>query len=134
MTPPELAKIHAAAFTLSRPWSSAEFSDLLSQPTTHLFTQRGGFALVQTVAGEAELLTIAVYPEQQGIGIGRALMHDWTRHVDVELAFLEVAADNLAALALYKSFGFAEVGRRAAYYARESGPSTDAIVMRALLT
>jgi ribosomal-protein-alanine N-acetyltransferase len=40
--------------------------------------------------------------------------------------FLEVAAGNVAALALYRAAGFAEVGRRVRYYADGS----DALVMR----
>jgi ribosomal-protein-alanine N-acetyltransferase len=44
--------------------------------------------------------------------------------------FLEVAADNDGALALYAQHGFAIVGRRAAYYRRANGGWGDALVMR----
>jgi ribosomal-protein-alanine N-acetyltransferase len=47
----------------------------------------------------------------------------------VTRVFLDVAADNVAALALYESLGFAEVGRRKSYYARGLDPRMDAIMM-----
>jgi ribosomal-protein-alanine N-acetyltransferase len=43
--------------------------------------------------------------------------------------FLEVAVDNVAALALYRSRGFEAVGRRPGYYSRPDGP-IDAMIMR----
>ena len=43
--------------------------------------------------------------------------------------FLDVAADNTAGFALYRSMGCKEVGRRKAYYTRHQAPSVDAIVM-----
>jgi len=39
---------------------------------------------------------------------------------------LEVASENSAAIALYNSFGFAEVGRREGYY---RDPLDDAVLM-----
>ena len=46
--------------------------------------------------------------------------------------FLEVGADNTAARSLYSQTGFAEVGRRPAYYARHEG-FADALVLRLTL-
>jgi ribosomal-protein-alanine N-acetyltransferase len=43
--------------------------------------------------------------------------------------FLEVAASNTAAQALYRGFGFTEAGRRTGYYRRGDGVE-DALVMR----
>lgn len=134
MTPADLAAIHAAAFTQSRPWGVGEFASLLEHPTTEVYVHERGFAMVQNIAGEAELLTIAVMPKAQGKGLGRALMYEWMQGIDASEAFLEVAEDNAPALALYKSCGFAQVGRRKAYYVRKDSPSVDAIVMRCALT
>lgn len=134
MTPHDLSLIHTAAFTMSRPWTEQEFETLLSNPHTHLFTRPTGFALLQVIAGEAELLTIAVHPDAQGEGTGQQLMADWITGVQATEAFLEVAADNAPARHLYTANGFAEVARRKSYYARKSGDSVDAIVMRAPLT
>ena len=46
--------------------------------------------------------------------------------------FLEVAADNLAAIALYQATGFAKVGVRKGYYPHPDG-AKDALVMRRTL-
>lgn len=131
MTPEDLARIHAAAFTQARPWSAAEFADLLDSPLVHLTPAPHGFALWRAVAGEVELLTIAVAPEAQGHGHGTRLMHAFlTEAAQVaEDVFLEVAADNAPAHALYVKAGFAESGRRPGYYSRSNGAAIDAILM-----
>ena len=49
-------------------------------------------------------------------------------------AFLEVAADNLAARRLYESCGFQEISLRKAYYTRKNAFAVDAIIMRRRLT
>ena len=134
MTPQALAQLHAAAFTSGRPWSADEFASLCAEAHTCLTTAEHGFALWRAVAGEAELLTIAVAPDRQGRGIGTALMRDWMAEAaqQADTAFLEVAADNAPACALYGKCGFAKVAERPAYYSRETG-KVDAWVMRAPL-
>lgn len=136
MTPSEMAAIHAAAFITERGWSAQEFTDLLAQPYTAAFTAPGGFALTRTLAGESELLTLAVDPRHQRRGIARALLTAWLDAVQAkaDTAFLEVAADNLAALTLYEQQGFTRSGLRKAYYRRQGGPSVDAVLMIRLLT
>ena len=131
-----MARIHGAAFITERSWTASEFSDLLSQRHTELIAQPAGFALTRTIAGESELLTLAVDPAYQRQGIAFTLMSDWLIHATevAEIAFLEVAADNSAALALYNRMSFAQSGRRKAYYSRANGVTADAIVMSCALT
>jgi ribosomal-protein-alanine N-acetyltransferase len=51
-----------------------------------------------------------------------------------ETLFLEVAADNAAALGLYEGLGFEMAGRRKGYYDRgAASPRIDALVMRLCL-
>lgn len=135
MTPQDMAQIHAAAFTDARPWTAAEFTSLLDSPHVFTSTAPHGFALVRVVAGEAELLTIAVDPAHQGQGTGRRLMTRWMTLAaqSASDAFLEVAADNAPARALYGTCGFAQSGLRTAYYARAGAPAVDAVLMRAPL-
>lgn len=134
MTPADMARIHRHAFSQQRPWSEAEFDALIAQPHTHLTSTAQGFALWRGMAGEAELLTIAVLPDAQRAGIGTDLMQAWMTQAarNCEEAFLEVAADNHAARALYEKCGFGLVATRSAYYARP-GSAVDALVMRAAL-
>ena len=129
-----MAALHAAAFVSERAWAAQEFENLLAQPGVAVAHAPHGFALWRAVAGEAELLTIAVDPAHQGQGIGARLMHDWMEAAGVvaQDAFLEVAADNTAACALYAAFGFETVGRRTGYYLRPT-TRTDALLMRATL-
>ena len=134
MTPPEMAALHAAAFAPARGWSAAEFSTLCAAPHVKLFSSAHGFALVRTVAEEAELLTLAVRPSHHRQGIADALMIAWMQGAQAETAFLEVAADNQSAQALYAKHGFAEVGRRKAYYARPDSSPVDAVLMQGALT
>lgn len=136
MTAAELAALHAAAFTRDRPWLAEEFASLLDSPFVHLLTRAGGFALIRTIAGESELLTLAVDPAHQRHGLGRALVQDWITALptDTTSAFLEVAADNKPARALYAATGFTQVATRRGYYARATGPAVDACILRRDLT
>ena len=132
MTPAAMAVLHARCFTTPRPWTAAEFADLLAEPPVFAVTVPLGFALGRVVADEAELLTIAVAPEVRRQGAGQALMTAFARTSVVRgaaTAFLEVAADNAAALALYRRSGFAEAGRRRGYYHLAGNPPVDALVM-----
>jgi len=92
-----------------------------------------GFILVRAVAGEAEILTLAVAPAFRRQGAARALVEA----VAVEASrrgartlFLEVAEDNPAAIALYESTEFEAVGLRRGYYARKDARPADALVLR----
>ena len=132
MTPAAMAALHARCFTTPRPWTAAEFAALLAEPPVFATLAETGFALGRVVADEAELLTIAVAPEARRQGEGRALLDGFLRTArarGAETAFLEVAADNAAALALYSRSGFAEAGRRRGYYHSPGNPPVDALVM-----
>lgn len=132
MTAAEMARLHATAFTTPRPWSEAEISDLLASPFCFALTEPGGFLLGRVVAGEAELLTIAVAPAARRQGLGRKLAQgflDRARHQGAESAFLEVAAGNDAARALYAAIGFSPAGKRRGYYQRPDGTTDDALIL-----
>lgn len=130
-----LARVHAAAF--DHAWSATEISQLLDGP--------GGFALLvenaeplafilcRAIAGEAEILTLAVEPAARRRGLARALVEaaaGAARMAGAEAMFLEVAHDNVAALALYEAAGFTRAGLRRGYYDRGPAGNADAVVMR----
>jgi ribosomal-protein-alanine N-acetyltransferase len=88
-----------------------------------------GFTLVRTVAGESELLLIAVAPDHHRRGIGAALLDDFlarARAAGVARVHLEVRDGN-AATHLYRAAGFAPVGRRRNYYRAVDGQRYDAL-------
>ena len=137
MNPHEMAAIHAAAFSQSRPWSADEFAEFLAQPAVFACESGQSFALVRVIADEAELLTIATHPSVQREGRARELMHMWQSEAvrrGAQHAFLEVAADNSAAQHLYLSCGFVQAGLRKDYYARAGGRAADAVIMTRDLT
>jgi len=133
-----MARVHAAAFPA--PWSAADIQSFAEEPGGFALvaespTGMAGFILCRVMAGEAEVLTLAVRPKSRRRGVAMSL-------VEAALAFaartakamlLEVAEDNPGALALYARIGFRAVGRRAGYYARSGAASVDAIVMRRAL-
>ncbi len=125
-----LAAIHAEAF--DSPWSVEAFAVLLSQPGVILQGGADGFVLVRIVAGEAEILTLAVRPGVRRTGVATRLLEQATAQVVAlggDRLFLEVAEDNAAARALYRRLGFESVGRRPRYYARADGPEIDALLL-----
>jgi ribosomal-protein-alanine N-acetyltransferase len=94
-----------------------------------LWRPGAGFVLVRAIAGEAEILTLAVLPEARRQGLGQGLMAAALARAAARGAaamLLEVATDNAPAQALYASLGFAKVGRRRRYYA----DGRDALVLR----
>jgi len=136
MTPEALAALHARSFTTPRPWAAAEFETLLASPGAFVLGDAAGFVMGRVIAGEAELLTIAVAPEGRRRGTGRALLarfEDEARARGAEDAFLEVAADNTAACTLYLSAGYAQAGQRKGYYQAPDGTRIDALVLRKAL-
>ncbi len=132
MTTEALARLHAAAFTHPRPWSAQEFAQLLNSPHVFVVGDARAFAMGRVIADEVELLTIATDPAHRRQGLGTATLaafHDTARARGAASAFLEVAADNHAARALYHQAGYAQTGLRKAYYRRPDGQASDAVVM-----
>jgi ribosomal-protein-alanine N-acetyltransferase len=125
-----LAALHAAAF--DEPWSGEALEALLTAPGVIGLMREDGFILIRIAADEAEILTLAVRPQARRRGLGGALVEagaEAAHAANATSLFLEVAADNRAAIALYARSGFQQVGRRKGYYAREGGAPVDALVL-----
>jgi ribosomal-protein-alanine N-acetyltransferase len=135
-----LADLHDRAF--DRPWSAEAFEELLKGPGAFAVLgesgepeETRGFILCRAIAGEAEILTIGVDPVARRRGWGAALVEmavGIAQEVGAFEMFLEVAADNLAAIKLYETTGFERVGLRKGYYPHPDG-AKDAVVMRRAL-
>ena len=126
------AALHAACFTTPRPWSAAEIADLLTSAHVFALGDSCGFLIGRAVAGEAELLTLAVDPQARRQGLGLHLVHRFfesARARGAKEAFLEVSAANPAAIALYHRAGFALAGQRRGYYTTPDGEKIDALIL-----
>lgn len=117
------------------PWTRGNLSDALDSGYLCLVDETDGeirgYAILMPVVDEAELLTIGVAAAHQRKGLGRAMlcgMLDVARAKEMRRVFLEVRSSNAAAIALYRSAGFGEIGVRRGYY-RDASGSADAIVM-----
>ncbi|MBE5996350.1 MAG: ribosomal-protein-alanine N-acetyltransferase [Lachnospiraceae bacterium] len=88
-----------------------------------------GYAGVLMVPDESDITKISVRPDQRRKGIGKALLKALQAKMPehgVRKIFLEVRVSNAAAIRLYESCGFEQVGERKKYY---SDPVEDALVM-----
>jgi ribosomal-protein-alanine N-acetyltransferase len=132
-----MARVHAEAF--DKPWRDDEFEDLLDGEGIYGFLAATedatplGVILCRVAAGEVEVLTLGVAKAGRRRGVARALLSaalPTAREMGAAEAFLEVAVDNDAAIALYDGAGFRRAGVRKAYYDRRPVGYTDALVMR----
>lgn len=130
------AELERQLFEGDDPWPAAAFDRELASRHNHYVGARVGATLVgyagisrlgRTPPFEYEVHTIGVDPAYQGRGIGRRLLEELLAFADGGVVYLEVRTDNEAALALYRSTGFEQVGLRRRYY-RVSG--ADAYTMR----
>ncbi len=88
------------------------------------------FAIGWNVLGELHVLQVAVCPRLRRAGAGTRLMLELERRaVGAEAAWLEVRSDNDAAIGMYGSIGYRQVGRRPRYYV----DGCDALLLRKTL-
>ena len=139
-----LAELHAGIFKApwDQPWSVQSFGEILAMPGAQgwLMTRGAmpiGFMLARFALDEGEILLTGIAPEARRHGHAAHLMGvlmDHARASGIGTLFLEHAASNEAAGALYRRFGFSPIGRRRAYYERRGGGREDAITLRCDLT
>ena len=121
-----LAILHAKCFP-HKPWSAADFADL-KKSGCEIIASQNGFVVYRQTLDEAEIITIGVAPDARRTGIAAAMLgiieadlkKSGAKHI-----FLEVAADNAPARALYEQNGYVQIGVRSKYY-----DGVDAITMR----
>ncbi len=83
-----------------------------------------GHGVLSVAAGESHLLNLAVDQNYQGQGIGRKMLThlmDIARIKSADMILLEVRPSNKAAIHIYESIGFNEIGCRKAYYPAPKG-------------
>ena len=117
-------------------WTASQCAGLLPMPGVWLMLAHEadaviGFALARSVAGEAELLLLAVRRGAQGRGVGKMLLDHFAEQANGRGAtrlHLEVREGNHA-LSLYERAEFALIGRRRNYYSGHGGQTYDALTL-----
>ncbi len=132
---PAVATIMADAFDprFGEAWTSSQCMGMLSLPGAWLTLALhdgalAGFSLARAIAGDAELLLLAVRPARRGHGVGAALLRSviaGAREQKADRLHLEVRCGN-SAITLYRAHGFEQVGLRRDYYRGNSGEKFDA--------
>ena len=116
------------------PWSKKDIFSYICSDTGMCFTALDSGEPIAYIIGrkippEGEIYRIAVREDKRQRGIGyRLLSYALKTELGsgVETVFLEVRSKNDAARALYRAYGFKEMGIRKNYY---QNPSDDAVVM-----
>ena len=116
----------------STPWDEASVrSELTNKLALWLVALDGeqvvGYVGSQTVLQEADMMNIAVADSHRRQGIARKLVEELIRQLDAYQLTLEVRQSNAAAISLYKSLGFSQVGLRKNYYQK---PKENALILR----
>jgi ribosomal-protein-alanine N-acetyltransferase len=117
------------------PWTPGIFRDCLRMSYNGYVAVDGegiyGYYMVSVGVHEGHLLNLCVDSGQRGRGLGRMLLRhamQLLRSEQAETVFLEVRPSNRAAIALYESEGFVEIGIRKDYY-RSAGDREDALIL-----
>jgi len=137
----DMARLHTLAFGTAEAWSDDAIAHLLSQPAVKAIGKETdgalqAFIIVQMIAPDAEILTLATDPRQQRRGYAGELVSETIcrlRPLGVSNWLLDVAADNHRAIAFYEKHGFGIDGRRPNYYKRLEAARVDAILMSKLV-
>lgn len=125
-------KVEESCFT--HPWSKESFESELRKAESFKFValENGeviGFAILETVLDEGNLLDIAVDKNHRRKGVARLLFDNMLMVAkEKELSFitLEVRSSSAPAISLYEAMGFEKVGTRKNYYSK---PIEDALLM-----
>lgn len=133
----EVVEIEREAYLF--PWSLGIFDDCLGVGYCCWVLERDGvvdaYAVMSMSAGESHILNLCVRPAVQRLGLGRAMLEhllDLARKHKAACILLEVRPSNEAALRLYRSAGFNEVGIRRRYYPALRGREDALILARSL--
>ncbi|MCH1424413.1 MAG: ribosomal protein S18-alanine N-acetyltransferase [Burkholderiales bacterium] len=121
------------------PWTLGNFNDcLVAGYRCHVLIGDDkliGYGVQMLILDEVHLLNLTVASDFQKKGMGKALLNfliDDALEQQAKKMILEVRRTNLAAIFLYESFGFDQIGLRKNYYPAHLGRE-DAIVMEMVL-
>ncbi len=122
------------------PWTEGIFRDCLQVGYCCWVVENAsglvGHGVMSAAVGECHILNICVHPDWRRRRLGRMLLRRLValgRRRNADTALLEVRPSNRAAVALYESEGFSEVGWRRNYYPAANGKEDALIMAKALL-
>ena len=129
---PQILQIEQLAY--SSPWSFSLFENSVNSNKDECWALKikgeiQGYAITSHILDEAHLLNICIHPEREGKGLGRKLLRYLIERAieqSAKMFFLEVRDSNKAAIDLYLSEGFNEVGIRPNYYPSSTNNSSNA--------
>jgi [ribosomal protein S18]-alanine N-acetyltransferase len=134
---PDVVAIERASYQF--PWSEGIFRDCLRVGylcRVVTVTRRvTAYGVMSFGAGEAHILNLCVSEDHRCRGVGRRLLSSLIERASsagMADAFLEVRPSNTAAIRLYLSLGFEQVGMRRGYYQAATGREDAAVLRRAL--
>ena len=129
----ELERLERICF--SRPWSKRMLGEELENQCAAFLVaedEKGavlGYAGLLVMLDEGYITNVAVFPEYRRLGVAAKIIDvymNFAKANDLAFLTLEVRPSNEAAIALYRRFGFEEVGRRKNYY---DLPKEDALIL-----
>ena len=127
-----IASLEKECFSL--PQSHGDFEAMVGDNTKALLValadgELAGYIGAYTVCRESDVMTVAVAPSFRKEGIGKMLVTALFEHLcgESDAVFLEVRQSNSAAIKLYTSLGFENVGVRKNYYKL---PTEDALLYK----
>ena len=132
-----IAELEKVCF--SDPWSENSIASELDNRLSYWLVAEingevAGYVGSQSVLDGADMMNLAVAPAHRRQGVGEALVKaltDYLQQQGIIVLLLEVRVTNDPAIALYRSLGFEQIGRRPNYYHH---PREDALIMRKELT
>jgi ribosomal-protein-alanine N-acetyltransferase len=136
MTTADLPAVYLIENQSPSPWSPKQLAEELAYPGALQLICRPaadgflvGFLMARLMLGEAEILKIATTRKNHRQGVACLLLQSFialAKRQGVCRFYLELRAQNTAALALYEKHAFEMTGRRPNYY---TDPKDDALCM-----
>jgi ribosomal-protein-alanine N-acetyltransferase len=118
------------------PWTRGNFVDSIASGYSawgcRVADELVGYFVLMIAVDEAHLLNLSVLGKRQRLGFGTRLLEcamRTARQAGAGSMLLEVRPSNVGALALYRRFGFRQIGLRRDYYPAGDG-CEDALVLR----